>query len=701
MKRLKMLTLVAMVMITMTAMLFSTAAPAEKGVPDWPRSIDTPNYEVIIYQPQLESFKGDKLTARAAVSVKTKATKKIAFGAVWFNARIYTDRDERMVYVISANVPNVKFPGAKPEQEKKFADFLAGEVPKWQLSVSLDRILANLELIKKEKKAADKLEVKPPKIVIVNYPAVLVTIDGKPKLQPVENSKVMRVINTPFLILFEPSAKKYYITGADKWVSANDIKGPWDLDSRPPQSVKQIAAKIKKDQKQSQAQSAPPPKQQQKPPTGSEMPRIFVTTEPMELIVTDGLPKYTPIKGNDLLYMSNSESDVFMAVADQQYYILLSGRWYRAKSLQSTWAYVPSNKLPKAFKAIPEDSVKKHVLAHVAGTEQAKEAVLETYVPQTSAINRKDVKLKVPYDGKPKFETVEGTSMKYAVNTSYSVLKIDKKYYCCNQAVWYESKKPDGPWDICVSVPKAVESIPPTNPVYNVKYVHVYDYTPSVVYVGYMPGYIGCYPYGGAVVYGTGYYYSPWYGAYYYPRPVTWGMSVRYNPWTGSWGFGVGVSVGWGGHVSFGIGYGGGYAHPWWGPMGYHHHVHHHYHHYGRGNYHVNARRPVNIYNKQTNIGRNNTNITRNFRTQGRKPGYAAGKQNNVFAGKNGNVYRRTNQGWQSRQKSGWGSTSKQTISKSGMNKQYKARQRGSYKTKSYNRSRSRSRSGGGFKRKR
>jgi hypothetical protein len=61
----------------------------------------------------------------------------------------------------------------------------------------------------------------------------------------------------------------------------------------------------------------------------------------------------------------------------------------------------------------------------------------------------------------------------------------------------------------------------------------IYDSTTDVVYVGYTPGYMGCYVHGPTVVYGTGYYYSPWYGPYYYPRPATFSFSMHYNPWTG------------------------------------------------------------------------------------------------------------------------------------------------------------------------
>ncbi len=61
---------------------------------------------------------------------------------------------------------------------------------------------------------------------------------------------------------------------------------------------------------------------------------------------------------------------------------------------------------------------------------------------------------------------------------------------------------------------------------------------------GYTPGYLNSYVYGPTVVYGTGFYYSPWYGAYYYPRPWSWGFNFGYTPYFG-WGFGWGYSAAW------------------------------------------------------------------------------------------------------------------------------------------------------------
>ena len=67
---------------------------------------------------------------------------------------------------------------------------------------------------------------------------------------------------------------------------------------------------------------------------------IYVSTKPAELIQSRGEPKYTPAAGTDLLYMENTESAVFMQMGTSEIYVLVSGRWFRAKSLQGPWAFV-------------------------------------------------------------------------------------------------------------------------------------------------------------------------------------------------------------------------------------------------------------------------------------------------------------------------------------------------------------------------
>ena len=179
-------------------------------------------------------------------------------------------------------------------------------------------------------------------------------------------------------------------------------------------------------------------------------------------------------------------------VATGKVFVLISGRWYRAmKTLDGPWTVVRPDSLPAAFKDIPPASAIGDVRVSVAGTPEAEDAMLDAQVPQTAAIERDKAKLEVKYDGEPKFKQIEGTAVEYAVNTQSQVLRINGKYYACDQAVWFVADKATGPWKVADSVPMdEIKKIPPSEPVYNVTNVTVYESTPEVVYVGYTPGYV-------------------------------------------------------------------------------------------------------------------------------------------------------------------------------------------------------------------
>ena len=118
------------------------------------------------------------------------------------------------------------------------------------------------------------------------------------------------------------------------------------------------------------------------------VPEIYVRTAPAELIETFGKPEYSSLDGTNLLYVKNSESEIIMDITSQNHFILISGRWYKSKSLSGNWEYVDAAKLPEDFSKIPPESTMGSVLVSVPGTEQAKEAVLDTQIPQTAEVDR-------------------------------------------------------------------------------------------------------------------------------------------------------------------------------------------------------------------------------------------------------------------------------------------------------------------------
>ncbi len=653
----------------LACLLFLLLSSSFSGRADeaWPREIKTNKATVVIYQPQIERFSGDQLEARAALAVTLKSTGKPVFGAAWFDCRVDTDRDTRMVVLKELEVKSIKFPEAGEQDLEQLTSLLESHIPKWTLSFSLDRLLAELAIDDPASKGSESLNNIAPEIIFETNPSVLVPIDGDPILQEIEGlESYSYVVNTPFFVAINASGSRYYLYGDQNWHSSDNLQNSWRRDLNVPgdlvEFMEQIEARKEKSEDMDNSAVA----------TASN---IYVRTKPAELLQSKGEPQYRAIEGTNLLYMSNTENDILMDINTQMYYVLIAGRWYASGSLtDNQWEFISNDQLPGDFSGIPEGADIGSVRSSVSGTPESKEALLDNTVPQTAEIDRHKASLEVNYDGDPSFVAIGGTSVFYAENTDKSVLRIDDLYYCCDDAVWFVSGNPSGPWKVCVEVPTEVQSIPPESPVYNVKYVYIYDYTPDVVYVGYTPGYVGSYAYHGCVVYGTGYYYRPWYGTYYYPRPVTYGFGVHYNPYTG-WGFSFGVSHGW---FHYGYGWGSPYYRGYWGPAGYHYGYRHGYargYHRGyaagvRAGYYQGSRagKPKaysnNVYSKRATgvkstakSSRRSPPTARNTITskdQVRKSGNGIPRKNNVYADTEGNIHRRTENGWQKRENGEW-----------------------------------------------
>lgn len=671
---------------------------------EWPKEIDTKNETVVtLYQPQLESFSGNILEGRMAITLAPK-DKEMIFGAVWFKAMMSTDKDTRIVTLEKMDITRTHFPDIIDDSKKtKFSNMLEDEMETWNLDMSMDRLAASLEEVENLKSLSDQFKNDPPNIYFRKDPSVLLLIDGDPILKKDDDSGLEYVVNTSFFIV-KNNDGKYYINGGDFWYSSKEILTGWNEIKKPPS----IVAKFAKDNLEEQVKDT----------TASaydSAPAIIVDTKPAELILVDGKIDYKPVEGTNLLYVENSESDIIMDIPSQYHYVLIGGRWYYSKSLEDgDWKFQEPSNLPSGFEKIPQDSDMSTVRASIPGTPEAQTALLEQSIPQTATIDKKTASVEVTYDGEPEFEAIEGTKMSYAKNTDKSVLIIEGKYYCVDNAVWFVADAATGPWVVSDSRPDDIDKIPPESPVYNVKYTYVYESTPEVVYVGYLPGYTYSYVYGGVVVYGTGYYYYPWYRTYYYPRPVTFGFGVHWSPYRG-WGFSFGFSYGW---MSWGF-------HPYrrgyWGASGYRHGYRHGYRRgyaagrragymrgYAAGNSN-NAKR--NVYNnRQNGVAKTNDRSTRNVNSKARP----SNKANNMYSDRSGNVYQRnqnggfdnksssqrpsTNQSQQRASTQQQNRTKTQPSTNQNLNRSYQNRSQGS---QNYNRSRSSGamRGGGGRRR--
>lgn len=628
-------------MLVLLFSLFSTWVSAQELKLGWPREIATEKYLVTIYQPQLESFEANILQGRMAIAIKP-ADAEMVFCAAWFVAKMDTDLDKKTVVLNSIEITNIHFPDVSDnDMIARLTELLETQISAWNLTMSLNRLTASLGDIHTGKSQSDKLNNAPPEIYYRSTPTVLVTIDGDPILKKIENSDMVYVVNTPFFIVGFEEKREYYLYGGELWYRSDKIADGWA-------EVKDIPEAVRKFAEQNSPKDGPelPADAKGQPPT------ILVVSKPSEIILTDGKPEYQSVEGSSLLYVMNSESEIIMDVKSQYHYVSMAGRWYRSKTLQDgDWKFVEPDNLPEAFATIPEKSPMATVRASIPGTPEAQDALLEQSVPQTATVDRKTATVQVSFDGEPQFKKIEGTEVSYCINCDKTVLKISGKYYCVDDGIWFVAETPAGPWAVSDTRPDEVDDLPPDSPVYNVKYVYVYDSTPDVVYVGYYPGYYHSYVYGGVVVYGTGYWYRPWYHHYYYPRPCTWGFGVHWNSHTG-WGFSFGFSygwVGWGFHP---------YHRPYWGPRGYYRGYRHGYddgfRHGARAGYRAakwGSERPVqyntlNVYNnRKTGIIKTRDIHKGNLKDRVGTVSRPSTKPNDIFSDKKGNIYQRKGDG--------------------------------------------------------
>jgi hypothetical protein len=511
----------------------TTSAP-----PPWPRALDRNGAHIIVYQPQVRSWRSYRsLIADTAISIQQGDTKPI-LGVISWHADTIANVSTRTVFIRNIQVVNSRFPSLDAVQEAEVQQRVRQVYPTATFTISLDRMIASVEKANAPAQTITANTEAPP-IFVSNTPAILLLVEGKPVLAPVPGTSLQYVVNTNWDLFFDSS--NYFLLNGKIWLKSKDLAGPWVATTKLPPDF----SKIPKGQNWDDVLKAVPPAA-----GASSAPKVIFTEKPSELLLFKGAPAYSKIPGTDLQYATNTESNVFLHSPDNQVYVLLSGRWFRASSLQGPWTFA-SNDLPADFSRLPKKQSYSVVLASVPGTQEASDAVLLAQVPTTAIVNRAqaEAQVKVAYAGEPQFVPIETTTMYYAVNTPYKIIRVGNLYYLCYQGIWFFGPTPNGPWKTADAVPAVIYTIPPSSPVYNVTYVVVSNPTPTTVEMSYSAGYMGMFvmgmTVGATMVYGTGYYYPPYvyWGPHpiYYPYPYTYGCAAVYNPYTGF--YAVGRSV--------------------------------------------------------------------------------------------------------------------------------------------------------------
>jgi hypothetical protein len=532
----------------------STTSAATDGAagPDggWPRGYSTPSGgHVLMYQPQVAGWAGQThLVAYAAVAFTPSGADKAEMGTIRIEADTSVAVAERLVRFVNFQIAEASFPTLDKEKTREVVTQIDNALPDDERVIGLDRVLAAVDRSQIVPKNVEGVKADPPEIFFSETPAVLVNIDGKAIWSPIKDNDLRYAVNTNWdLFQHEPSAG-YYLRVESSWLRATDLRGPWASAASLPESF----SKLPDDDNWKDVKAAVPGTRLDPGKT----PTVFVSEQPAEIILLDGAPKYSPVSAaGNLLWVSNTESDLFRIGVSGPVYYLVSGRWFTAPGFKGPWTFATPN-LPDVFKKISPEHPRSRVLASVPGTSQAVDAVLLAQVPETARVKRSEIKApEVAYAGEPKFEPIAETSLQRATNTDKAIIQVGDMYYMCFDGVWFMGTSPQGPWQVTDSVPGEIYKIPVSSPVHNVTYVTVEDHDDEWIEFAAVAGYTGMMVAWGCAVWGSGWYYPPyygWYGGYpaYYPYYRSYGYGSYYNPWTGAYGSGGRVygpygSAGW------------------------------------------------------------------------------------------------------------------------------------------------------------
>jgi len=293
--------------------------------PGWPRAFEAGGAKVVMYQPQVDEWKDhSKLTFRSAVAVTKPREKEEKYGVLAVEARTDTDFQGRSVLMHDFQITDVRFPNL-PEQEAVALERIVRDtLPKdRKVIVSLDRALAYVEQDPAQQRAVE-VNLEPPAIFHSGKPAVLMVFIGKPEFVPVKDTALMTAVNTNWDLFLDTKSNQYFLLNGESWLASPDpMKGPWTAAKTLPADL----SKLPQDPNWEDVRKNVPGKR------GQTVPVVFASTEAAELIVTAGTPKYSPIPPTRLMQVSNTESVLFLHSGEKQYYYLVAGRWFRAKSL--------------------------------------------------------------------------------------------------------------------------------------------------------------------------------------------------------------------------------------------------------------------------------------------------------------------------------------------------------------------------------
>ena len=188
-------------------------------------------------------------------------------------------------------------------------------------------------------------------------------------------------------------------------------------------------------------------------------PAIFVSYKPAILLDVDGQPVRAPIQNANLEYVVNTHWPLFFDPQSSMFYLLVGKQWLTAAALEGPWA--PVKKLPKEVNMLVKEPEWTNLKKFIPPPPAKRNTVVPAVFYSTSPAEV------ILFNGKPAYELIQGTRLKYATNTtSYLFLYTPtNQYYYLTAGRWFSANSLGGPWTFATSnLPADFVHIPRSSP---------------------------------------------------------------------------------------------------------------------------------------------------------------------------------------------------------------------------------------------
>ena len=298
----------------------------------WPRYHGTASGgEVTLFAPQVAGWDGQKhMVGFCAVSYAPKGAAKSELGTVKFEAETEVSVEERLVRFVTLRLTESNFPTRSRDQIREVTAGVVACYPDTSRALALDRVLAAIDRSQIMPRNLEGLKADPPPIYFSKRPAVLVVLDGDAIWSPIQDNELKFAVNTNWDLFQQTPTNTLFLRVDGAWLTAPQLGGPWEPARDLPASFKALPDP---DWKEVKANLPGEKLSLEKAPV------VFTTVQPADLILLAGEPKYVPVTGTRLQWVSNTESDLFRLGENGPVYCLLAGRWFSAPDFTGPWEF--------------------------------------------------------------------------------------------------------------------------------------------------------------------------------------------------------------------------------------------------------------------------------------------------------------------------------------------------------------------------